>query len=210
MQATPRPRASHRETNEPLARPAPSAACAPAKARCEIGMRQPGGSTRHQLTHGPRLRLRAQGGSPRPRCQRSYLAPGQQARQDPKLEQAPVRELERATTQELARESEQESAPAPRPMEAATSQGEERWRAAPRVPGEGWGHSAAGASRVGRRTCRRRRPGCRDGRRACRAPLHRTARRPRSDRPRRPTALSGRGARRDASTKPYSRPTSRS
>ena len=50
--------------------------------------------------------------------------------------------------------SRQLASAAARPVELVAWQAEEPGRAAPRVPGEGWGHSAAGAGRVGRRTCR--------------------------------------------------------
>ena len=211
----PRPCAAHRETNEPLSTLAPSV-CAPVKARRETGMIQSRASTRHEPTPCSCLGVRALRGSPRRGLQRCYLAPGRRARQvpDPVLEwaargPAPARVQEQERERE--RSSTQEQAPAaPRRVEEASPQEEEWWRAAQRVPGEGWGHSAAGASRVGRRTCRRRRPGCRDGRRARRAPRRRTDRRPRSHLPRRPTHPSGLGARRDASARPGSRPRSRS
>ena len=189
-----------------------SADCVPVDARCELGM-QFGGSTRHAPMPRAWLSVRAPRRSPRGKLEPSCLAPGQRGPQvpDPAPERAPVQGLERESVQEREGQSEQESAPAaPRPVEAVSMQVEEGWRAAQRVPGEGWRHSAAGASRADRRTCRRRRSGCRDGRRACRAPFRRTDRRRRSDLPRRPTHPSGPGERPDASAKPCSRPRSRS
>jgi hypothetical protein len=83
-------------------------------------------------------------------------------------------------------------------------------RAAPRVPAEGWEHSATEATAADRRTSRRRRSEPRDGRTASRAQPPPSGRDPRSGRLRRRTRPSGPGASRGASARPCSRPSSRS
>jgi hypothetical protein len=138
---------------------------------------------------------------PRPPASRTWVRPGRPTGREPRRESARVQreQLVRPRLGAWAAKRPRDQAQAAQwPVGERAQQEEGQRRAAPRVPGEGWAHSAAEASRVGRRTSRRRRTGCRDGRTECRAPSRRTDRRPQPDRPRRPTHPSGREAHRHA------------
>ena len=122
---------------------------------------------------------------------------------DRRLPQRPARAVRRVepaprTQVETAREQRESAPAAQRPVEArAPRQAEGLGRAASRVPGEGGGHSATEASRVGRRR-RPRRPECRDGRTEPRAQRRPLARDLRSGLPPRRSLPSGRAAFRGA------------
>ena len=110
---------------------------------------------------------------------RSVLAPPVR----PEPPQAQRREGEPVQGKAPERAQERERA-ASQPVAGVQPPGKEGWRAASRVPAEGWGHSVTEAVRVGRRTSPRRRPECRGERTESRARARPSGRRRRGDRPR--------------------------